>query len=180
MDQGKEHKAGITAAKSSLEKGFRYRIHYKLNKIRPDIRSVCGKVALFVDGCQWHGCPEHYVHPRSNQVFWDEKLKNNVERDISQTRALRETGWIPLRIWEHEIWADMAGVVDIVTTLLVTGREPDRENWRVVDVKTIDSENDIERRRAVKLDSPLIEQIVERKRSTKKWNRSIHLQPQDG
>lgn len=178
--KAKNTKPELLLRKALWEKGYRYRIHYNIGKIRPDIVFVGRKLAVFVDGCQWHGCFEHYVYPRSNQAFWDEKLKKNVERDILQTKDLRNAGWIPLRIWEHEIWADTPGVVDIVTSLLATGREPDRENWRVIDVEIIDSENDIERRRAVRLESPLTEQIVERKRSTKKWNRSIHLQPQDG
>lgn len=175
----KNTKPELLLRKALWEKGYRYRIHYAIGKIRPDIVFVGRKVALFVDGCQWHGCPEHYVAPRSNQIFWGEKLKKNVERDISQSRMLRDAGWIPLRIWEHEIWADLASVLGVVASLLTTGREPDRENWRVLEVEVIDTENDIERRRAVRLESPLVEQIVERKRSTKKWNRT-HRRATDG
>jgi DNA mismatch endonuclease (patch repair protein) len=173
--KAKNTKPELLLRKALWERGFRYRVHHSIERIRPDVVFIGHKVALFVDGCQWHGCPEHYVFPRTNQVFWGEKLKKNVERDISQTRALRDAGWIPLRIWEHEIWSGLPDVVDAVASLLSTGREPDRENWRLIEVATVDINNDIERRRAVRLEAPDIEQVVERKRSTKKWNRSKPL-----
>lgn len=172
--KAKNTKPELLLRRALWEKGFRYRIHYRVNNVRPDLVFLGRKVALFVDGCQWHGCPEHYVYPRSNQIFWDDKLRKNVERDIAQTQLLRDAGWIPIRIWEHEIWADLPDVVNAVTSLLTTGAEPNRESWRLIEVKVIDSANDIERRRAVMLEAPLVEQTVERKRSTKKWNRSIN------
>jgi DNA mismatch endonuclease, patch repair protein len=173
--KAKNTKPELLLRKALWEMGYRYRVHHSIERIRPDIVFIGHKVALFVDGCQWHGCPEHYVFPRTNQIFWGEKLKKNVERDISQTRVLRDAGWFPLRIWEHEIWSDLPGVLAEVTSLLSTGAIRDRENWRLIEVNTIDSANDIERRREVRLEAPLDEKIVERKRSTKKWDRTEHL-----
>src|SRR5215211_8176900 len=83
--------------------GLRYRLDYKVPAGRPDIVFPGPKVAVFVDGCFWHGCPAHYSRPRSQQEFWSEKLAANVERDRRQTLELESRGWRVVRVWEHEI-----------------------------------------------------------------------------
>ncbi|MFF7992398.1 very short patch repair endonuclease [Kitasatospora xanthocidica] len=60
------------------------------------------KVAVFVDGCYWHGCPEHYVSPRTNPGYWSEKVARNVARDRDTDKILTGEGWLVLRFWEHE------------------------------------------------------------------------------
>jgi len=60
------------------------------------------KVAVFVDGCFWHGCPDHYVAPRSNPTYWVPKIERNQARDRAVNEALREAGWGVIRFWEHE------------------------------------------------------------------------------
>ncbi|MFF0671672.1 very short patch repair endonuclease [Streptomyces tendae] len=60
------------------------------------------RVAVFIDGCYWHGCPEHYVPPKTNQGYWSEKVLRNVERDRDTDQQLRAAGWLVLRFWEHE------------------------------------------------------------------------------
>jgi DNA mismatch endonuclease (patch repair protein) len=60
------------------------------------------KVAVFVDGCFWHGCPNHYKPPRSNSKYWVPKIQGNQARDRSVDEALREAGWGVMRFWEHE------------------------------------------------------------------------------
>lgn len=60
------------------------------------------KVAVFIDGCYWHGCPEHYVPPKTNSGYWSEKVLRNVKRDRETDEKLREAGWLVLRFWEHE------------------------------------------------------------------------------
>ncbi|MDQ0404021.1 DNA mismatch endonuclease (patch repair protein) [Streptomyces sp. DSM 40167] len=60
------------------------------------------KVAVFIDGCYWHGCPEHYVPPKTNSGYWSEKVVRNVKRDRDTDERLREAGWLVLRFWEHE------------------------------------------------------------------------------
>jgi len=60
-------------------------------------------VALFVDGCFWHGCPKHSNMPRNNRAFWAKKLQGNKDRDKFVARELRKMGWKVVRVWEHEL-----------------------------------------------------------------------------
>jgi DNA mismatch endonuclease (patch repair protein) len=59
-------------------------------------------VAVFVDGCFWHGCPDHFAAPKSNQSYWQPKIRRNIDRDAEVDAALRSHGWMVLRFWEHE------------------------------------------------------------------------------
>jgi DNA mismatch endonuclease (patch repair protein) len=70
---------------------------------KPDFVFRKNKVALFVDGCFWHGCPKHGTRPKTNAGFWNEKLRRNIARDRLVNRTLREAGWRVVRIWEHEL-----------------------------------------------------------------------------
>lgn len=70
---------------------------------RPDFVFPTLKLAVFVDGCFWHGCPVHGTQPRQNATFWREKIARNRARDRRVTRALRARGWRVLRIWEHAL-----------------------------------------------------------------------------
>ena len=63
------------------------------------------RVAVFVDGCFWHGCPKHGTMPAGNRAFWKAKLARNTERDTLVTRSLRKAGWTVLRVWEHDLAA---------------------------------------------------------------------------
>jgi DNA mismatch endonuclease (patch repair protein) len=67
---------------------------------KPDFVFRDKKVAIFVDGCFWHGCPRHQRMPKSHVAFWSKKLARNVERDAQVSRMLRARGWLVLRIWE--------------------------------------------------------------------------------
>jgi DNA mismatch endonuclease (patch repair protein) len=69
----------------------------------PDFIFLRAKLAVFVDGCFWHGCPKHATQPASNRVFWRRKLARNKTRDQLVNRALRQRGWTVLRIWQHEL-----------------------------------------------------------------------------
>lgn len=60
------------------------------------------KVAVFVDGCYWHGCPKHYVPPKTNPGYWSDKVARNMARDRDTDQRLAEAGWTVLRFWEHE------------------------------------------------------------------------------
>ena len=82
--------------------GLRYRLKYKVPAGRPDLVFPGARVVVFMDGCFWHGCPDHYVRPSSRSTFWAQKLAENVERDQRQTRELEAAGWRVIRIWEHE------------------------------------------------------------------------------
>lgn len=99
--------------------GLRYRKDYRLEVggvgARPDVVFTRSKVAVFVDGCFWHCCPEHGTQPKRNSAYWIPKLARNVERDREQDFALSEHGWLVVRVWEHEPLA--AAVRRVLTTL---------------------------------------------------------------
>jgi DNA mismatch endonuclease (patch repair protein) len=71
--------------------------------VRPDFVFTARRLAVFVDGCFWHGCPRHGTRPRGNAAFWRAKFRRNRERDRRDTRNLRRAGWKVLRLWEHEL-----------------------------------------------------------------------------
>ena len=86
--------------------GLRFRKDYAIRRsdgiaVHCDIAFVRRRVAVFVDGCFWHCCPEHGTVPKSNQAYWIPKLRRNVDRDRVTDRGLREAGWRVLRFWEH-------------------------------------------------------------------------------
>ena len=85
--------------------GYRFRVDHRLEpslRCRGDIVFTRAKVVVFVDGCFWHGCPEHATAPKNNAAWWAEKLAANVVRDQRNSLALGELGWVVVRIWEHE------------------------------------------------------------------------------
>ena len=69
------------------------------------------RVAVFVDGCFWHGCPKHATKPKENAEWWRDKLEQNRRRDVDTTRELTEVGWLVLRFWEHDDPAAAAAMV---------------------------------------------------------------------
>lgn len=86
-------------------KGLRFRKDFLIRtdgvKARPDIMFTRLRLAVFLDGCFWHGCPEHGTTPRVNQPYWSAKLARNRSRDELVTRSLEDAGWRVLRMWEH-------------------------------------------------------------------------------
>lgn len=85
--------------------GLRYRVAARpLPNLRRTADMVFrpAKVAVFIDGCYWHGCPEHYVPPKTNSGYWSEKVVRNVKRDRETDELLTSAGWLVLRFWEHE------------------------------------------------------------------------------
>lgn len=85
--------------------GLRYRVDARpladLNR-RADLVFKRANVAVFVDGCYWHGCPEHGTTPKQNATYWGPKIRRNRDRDAETDRLLGEAGWVTVRIWEHE------------------------------------------------------------------------------
>lgn len=79
------------------------------------------RIAVFIDGCFWHGCPAHGSYPKANSQFWADKIQRNRERDLETTEYLASRGWLVLRFWEHE---DPAHVADAITAS-VTHRRND-------------------------------------------------------
>lgn len=90
--------------------GYRYRVNYPVPG-RPrrtmDIGFTRFCVAVFVDGCFWHGCPSHGTLPRANRSWWEHKINVTMARDVDTTQSLLEDGWLVLRLWEHEFPDEM-------------------------------------------------------------------------
>jgi DNA mismatch endonuclease (patch repair protein) len=80
----------------------------KIFRVRPDFVFPKLKLAVFVDGCFWHGCPRHATKPKNNRVFWQRKLAANRERDRLVNRSLKRAGWQVVRIWECELGREAA------------------------------------------------------------------------
>ena len=101
----KDTEAELEVRRILYRKGLRYRVDYPVLKKplrRGDIIFIGPKVAVFIDGCFWHGCPKHGTQSKSNVSFWKEKIKTNKERDKDTNKRLRKIGWKVIRAWEHE------------------------------------------------------------------------------
>jgi len=106
--------------------GMRYRV-----SARPlcDLRRTAdlvfrnARVAVFVDGCFWHGCPKHHAPPKTNASYWATKIRGNMSRDEDTTERLRAEGWIVLRFWSHEEPLSVAmQIAKVVATNIRTGK----------------------------------------------------------
>lgn len=85
--------------------GFRYRVAWPVPGQRRrsiDIAFTRARLAVFIDGCFWHGCPLHATSPKANAAWWVEKISTNRTRDADVTAQLEELGWTVMRFWEHE------------------------------------------------------------------------------
>lgn len=85
--------------------GLRYSVDSKPLEDSPrraDVVFRRARVAVFVDGCFWHGCPEHGTWPKANEQFWRAKILANMERDANTNDRLRDRGWVVIRVWEHQ------------------------------------------------------------------------------
>ena len=101
--RGRDTLPEVTLGRVLWALGLRYRLHRRVVGSRPDFVFVGARVAVFVDGCFWHVCPDHFVMPVTNQKYWRPKLNRNKERDSENSARLRRAGWKVIRIWEHEI-----------------------------------------------------------------------------
>jgi len=101
--RGKNTKPEITIRKLLWAQGIRYRIHSRKIFGTPDISIKKKKLAVFVDGCFWHGCKKCYKEPKTNTEFWRKKLAYNKQRRTKVKRELRKKGWIALEFWEHRV-----------------------------------------------------------------------------
>jgi DNA mismatch endonuclease (patch repair protein) len=123
--QGKRDTKPETLLRKQLQgRGLRYRINAKPI---PDLRRTAdlvfrqSKIAVFVDGCFWHGCPEHSRPTKSHTKWWAEKIDANRRRDAETTALLEQAGWAVLRVWEHE---DPATAADRVEAAVRDALEP--------------------------------------------------------
>lgn len=111
------------ALRSALHcRGLRYRLHTRPTEARcqVDIVFPSARVAVFVDGCFWHRCPEHGVRPRTNSDYWDAKIARNLARDRRNDAELEAAGWTVVRVWEHEVPEEAA---DRISQLILQRQE---------------------------------------------------------
>lgn len=105
--------------------GRRYRVNYRpVPGLRrtADIVFTRARIAVFIDGCFWHGCPVHYQRPTQNRGYWDLKVVGNMVRDRDTVEALTTEGWTVLRFWEHEHPAAVAATVEGVLEKVLASR----------------------------------------------------------
>nr|BFD84621.1 hypothetical protein StreXyl84_40220 [Streptomyces sp. Xyl84] len=101
----KDTAAELTVRRLLHAAGLRYRVEYPvpgMARRRIDVAFTRAKVAVLIDGCFWHGCPEHATQPKANAEWWRTKLDRNMARDRETTEHLASAGWTVLRFWEHE------------------------------------------------------------------------------
>lgn len=108
--KGKNTSPEVSLRKAVHKQGLRYSLHYNVPG-RPDFAFPSLKVAVFVDGCFWHGCERCFRKPQSNVRYWSEKIRRNQARDVKNTKRLEEMGWKVVRIWEHQVNSDLSGCV---------------------------------------------------------------------
>lgn len=147
-------------------RGLRYRVGLRTLGGRPDIVFPRERIAVFIDGCFWHGCPVHYVRPRSQERFWTDKLRANFDRDRRQTIALLDSGWRVLRFWEHEVEEDCRVVCDAIAAV-VGGHPVRREHRRVVSVELVDPVRDWERRKMEDLMDGTFSEVLDGPRTSR-------------
>ncbi|MXZ30135.1 MAG: very short patch repair endonuclease [Acidimicrobiia bacterium] len=117
-NRSRDTKPELRVRSAVHRRGLRYRVAARPIQDLPRTADMVfrpAKVAVFIDGCFWHGCPEHYTQPRTNADYWSAKIARNKGRDSETDQRLRDAGWTVLRYWEHEPVQEV--VEDIVTTV---------------------------------------------------------------
>lgn len=100
--------------------GLRYRVKgYSSLPGKPDIIFPKQKIAIFVDGCFWHGCPIHGHIPKSREEYWSHKIERNKNRDIEADTRLSEMGWHVMRLWEHCLRKDFSQCVNEIKKAII-------------------------------------------------------------
>lgn len=113
--RGRDTAAELSLRRALFKRGLRFRVDYALPGLlrrRADIAFPRARVAVFVDGCFWHGCPRHGTRPKANAGFWHQKIEANRARDENTNARLRLIGWAVLRVWEHEVSDVVARTVE--------------------------------------------------------------------
>ena len=118
-NKGRDTKPEVALRSAVHALGLRYRVSARpLKDLRRTADLVFSrvKVAVFLDGCFWHGCPEHHTVAATNATFWAEKVRTNRARDLDTNRRLADAGWVTVRVWEHEDAAEAADRVRSVVS----------------------------------------------------------------
>ncbi|WP_255407842.1 very short patch repair endonuclease [Collimonas sp. PA-H2] len=119
--KGKNTGPELKLRKILWAQGLRYRLGYKLPG-KPDLVFVSAKIAVFVDGCFWHGCPIHGEQPKTNQRFWSEKINKTKLRDQQVNAQLVELGWSVIRYWEHDIERNIDTCTKNIYSAIIKGK----------------------------------------------------------
>jgi DNA mismatch endonuclease (patch repair protein) len=125
-NKGRDTKPELALRRAVHALGLRYRVAFRpVTSVRrsADLVFTKARVAVFLDGCFWHGCPIHHTFAVTNAGFWAEKVRRTRERDAETNRILEEAGWYVLRIWEHE---DPGDAAERVAELVHRHRQPDQ------------------------------------------------------
>ncbi|MHB1352132.1 MAG: very short patch repair endonuclease [Thiobacillus sp.] len=107
--------------------GLRYRVDYEILKKPRRVADVAFpgfRIAVFVDGCFWHGCPKHASWPKQNAEFWRQKIEANRQRDMDTNERLDRMGWTVMRFWQHESPTEAAESVARVVRMAKSERSP--------------------------------------------------------
>ncbi|MCK8609312.1 very short patch repair endonuclease [Agromyces sp. C10] len=113
-NRGRDTSTEMRVRKALFASGYRYRVNYRpLPSLRrtADIAFTRAKLAVFIDGCFWHGCPLHFTQPKANAAYWTAKIQRNRERDRETNEVLEQAGWKVARYWEHEPVAEVTSSI---------------------------------------------------------------------
>ena len=111
-NRSRDTKPELLVRRSLHARGLRFRVDLRPEpavRTRADIVFTRRRIAVYIDGCFWHGCPTHGTSPKSHSEYWTPKLARNIERDLESTAALEALGWLVLRFWSHEPVAEVVG-----------------------------------------------------------------------
>lgn len=111
----RDTKPELALRRELWRRGLRYRVDVapiRALASRADLVFRAARVAVYVDGCYWHSCPDHATVPKGNREWWVTKLEANVRRDRGTDARLRSAGWDVVRVWEHEAIVDAAERVE--------------------------------------------------------------------
>lgn len=137
-NKGRDTRPELALRKAVHALGLRYKVSQRpLPAVRrtADMVFTRAKLAVFLDGCFWHGCPIHHTVAKTNSEYWAAKLRMNRERDRDTDRRLREAGWRVLRIWEHEDPIEAAKRVREAYLRCLAGGDPTLEASEAEDLR---------------------------------------------
>jgi DNA mismatch endonuclease (patch repair protein) len=128
-NRGKDTTPEIKLRSALHARGLRFRKNLRIDlgpgrRVRPDVTFGGARLAVFVDGCYWHGCTEHRSIPASNVDFWYAKITGTRRRDVAQTAWLEHAGWTVIRVWEHEPVLDAVDRISRAFKHLRNGEPP--------------------------------------------------------
>ena len=119
------------ALRSALwQRGFRFYANRRVAGRRVDIVFPRSRAAIYVDGCFWHGCPEHWSLPKKNRGYWKRKNQIVSERDANDTLELARAGWTVLRFWEHDVLKAPGHAAELVARVVRPHQMPPSNGWK--------------------------------------------------